>query len=358
MPSDRPTTPARLSLEESIRLDEELASLIRAGVPLEVGLRASAADLHGRLKRVIEGLATRLERGEPLPDALLQSGAAGSEARAAAVAAGLRSHRTPEALDALARHARAIVEVRRTLRYGLPYPALLIVLAVAMLGTLGVEYVRGLHANLDMLRADVSGPWTDVLTRIVGHLGGWGWALVVAPVVLLVLWLLLRPATVRGRWLIRLCPGGSAILRDLDRSTFSHLLGVLLESSVPLPEALRLAGESVADGRLRHAAERLADGVSSGGAFAAAALRERGLPPHLRWTLSAGGEGEMLPAMLARGAETYRRRAALRAARLRAVLPVATTLVVGGGVVFAYCLLLVVPMFEFLEVMSRPVTTP
>lgn len=357
MPSDRPT-PAALSLEEVVRLDEELAALIRARVPLEVGLRASAADLHGRLKHVIERLATRLEGGQSLPEALRASGAGVSESRIAAVEAGLRSQRTPEALDALARHARAVIELRRTLRYALPYPVLLIVLAVALLGTLGVEFVRGLHANLAMLRGDATGPWTEFLAATVALLAGWGWVIVVAPIGLLLAWVLFRPASARGRLLISLCPGGRAILRDLDRAAFSQLLGVLLETGVPLPDSLRLAGESVADHRLRSAAERLAAATSSGDEFSAAVARERGFPPYLRWMLSTGGESGALSSRLARVAKTYRRRAANRAARLRAVLPVATTLLLGGGIVFAYCLLLIVPLFEFLEALSLPVLSP
>ena len=59
-----------ISIDELGALNEEIAALARAGVPLERGLLRAGSDLSGSLKKITQALGSRLSRGESLPRAL------------------------------------------------------------------------------------------------------------------------------------------------------------------------------------------------------------------------------------------------------------------------------------------------
>src|SRR5262245_28459079 len=64
-----------LSPQDLITLNEEIAGMARAGLPLDQGLAALAREMgRGRLQRVTEELAADLRAGHTLPDALARQG--------------------------------------------------------------------------------------------------------------------------------------------------------------------------------------------------------------------------------------------------------------------------------------------
>ena len=59
-----------ISLDELVALNEEMASLVRAGVPLDAGLADLGADLPGRLGTLASEMGQRLHQGESLSQIL------------------------------------------------------------------------------------------------------------------------------------------------------------------------------------------------------------------------------------------------------------------------------------------------
>jgi general secretion pathway protein F len=101
---------------------------------------------------------------------------------------------------------------------------------------------------------------------------------------------------------------------------FCHLLSLLLESRLPLPEALRLSGEGVQDDDIERACRRMAESVESGQSFARAmAERKRfpaGLPRLVHWGTRQGS----LTEVLLMAAAMFESRAATQAAFAGTVL--------------------------------------
>ncbi len=58
--------PGPITLDQLLALNEEIAALVRAGVPLDRGLLDAGGDVRGRLGRIAGVLARRLNRGEEL----------------------------------------------------------------------------------------------------------------------------------------------------------------------------------------------------------------------------------------------------------------------------------------------------
>jgi len=67
-----PVSKPVITLDQLIALNDEIAALIRAGVPLDRGLRSLGQDLPGRLGRFATQLSAQLARGESLTDALAE----------------------------------------------------------------------------------------------------------------------------------------------------------------------------------------------------------------------------------------------------------------------------------------------
>ena len=120
------------SLEDLILLNREIAALVKAGIPLELGLRGLSGSVGTRLGRLSERLSSRLSSGLNLPDALAEEGPAVSPVYTAVMEAGLASGRLPEALEALASSGQMIVESRRRVYLALLYPSLCCVVGYLM----------------------------------------------------------------------------------------------------------------------------------------------------------------------------------------------------------------------------------
>src|SRR3954466_9501814 len=105
---------AGISIEHLIALNDEIAALARAGMPLERGLMGVGGDLPGRLGRIASAIGRRMESGQTLPEALEAEGPAVPATYRAVVEAGLKSGRLAEALEGLATFARNYVELRKS----------------------------------------------------------------------------------------------------------------------------------------------------------------------------------------------------------------------------------------------------
>src|SRR3954453_21719550 len=102
-----------MALEDFIALNDEIAALVRAGVPLERGLLDVGGDVRGRLGGLATSLGNRLNQGESLPEALEAEGDKFPRVYRAVVDAGLRAGRLPVALEGLATYARGFIELRQ-----------------------------------------------------------------------------------------------------------------------------------------------------------------------------------------------------------------------------------------------------
>src|SRR3954454_2228285 len=84
-----------ISLGDLIALNDEIAALARAGLPLERGLREVGEDVSGALRSAMVDLSARMERGGSLAGALAAGGGRSPPVYRAVVEAGVRGGRLP-----------------------------------------------------------------------------------------------------------------------------------------------------------------------------------------------------------------------------------------------------------------------
>ncbi|HEY2155930.1 MAG TPA: type II secretion system F family protein [Isosphaeraceae bacterium] len=352
------STSGAVSVDQLIALSDEMAALIRAGVPLDRGLVAAGRDLRGRVGGLAAQLGARIESGEGLAEALEAGGAPVPAFYRAVVDAGLRSGRLAKALEGLASYARAFAETRRAIGLAMLYPLLVLLLAYGLFVVFVMWVVPRLAATFTTMGLPGMGV-LDLFLWLGDHLAYWVWIVPALLILLTIGWagsgraMALRPGRLVG--VLRFVPGMTSILRLAQTADFADLLALMIEHGVPLDEAAGLAAEATGSPGLRASVRVLADSMRRGDPADEAAGRG-GLPPMLAWVIAtAGARGPLAPA-LRHAAATYRARAARKAETLQAILPSAVLVVVGIAAGSAYALSVFKPVITLWYQLAMPVS--
>lgn len=348
-----------VSLDQLIALNDEMAALARAGVPLDRGLLAVGRELRGRSGELATRLGGRLERGEGLDAAMEAEGRGLPRFYRAVVAAGLRSGRLTKALEGLAVYAREFAETRRAIGLALLYPALVLILASSLFAVFILfvtpkiteafaTFRLGRMRSMDLFDWLAAHPWIwipAVPAGVLGLVAWWIWSGRAARI---------TPGRLGG--LFRWVPGLGTVLASSQAADFADLLALLVENGVPLDEGMTLAAEATGSAPLRRSVALLAEGLRRGESPASLLKgRPAALPGMLAWVLAgAGGGGPLAPA-LRHAAETYRVRARRRAEAIQAVLPTLLICVVGALAAALYTLAVFGPITALWYDLSIPV---
>jgi type II secretory pathway component PulF len=326
--------------------------MAKAGLPLDQGLAALAREMgRGRLRQVTRQLADDLHRGSTLPEALERQRGRVPAYYAALLAAGVRSGRVGEVLGTLTLYARSLADFRSAVVTALVYPAVVFVLGILLLVFVGVTILPLFADIFDKTRMQL--PW---LTQAMLFVGAHAEAILLWPLVGLV------AVLVTARWVLRSFAAGrvlwarfvyslplvGALIRSARLAAFTDLLGILVERSVPLPEALRLASAASSDPLLAEGGKQIEYDLSLGLPLGEA-LGQHGLVPELViWMTRFAERQGTLGASLRHLAQMYRRQAELRAALLRTVLPPLLVILVAAVLVGLFVFGLLGPLYKLL----------
>jgi type II secretory pathway component PulF len=346
-----------MQADHLIALNEEIAAMARAGLPLDQGLAALAQDMgRGPLQQVTAQLAADLRAGRTLPEALERQGKRVPPFYAGLVEAGVRSGRVVEVLATLTEYARTVAGLRTTVVDAALYPAVVLVLAAVILGVV-VCFLMPQYGDL----FQDFGMQLPAVTEAVLEVGRQPLKFLVAPVLAVLGVLALTKAilggTERGRyWWTRgayALPIVGTLIRAARLAAFTDLLAILVDYGLPLPRAFQLAGEATGDPFLavgaREAQKDLEEGLPLG-----PVLRNRLLVAQLiAWMTTVGERRGELGKTLHHVAELYRRQVERRANLLRTVLPPFLIIGTAGVVVCLFVFALILPMVRLLEGLSK-----
>jgi type II secretory pathway component PulF len=343
--------------EDLITLNEEVAAMARAGLPLDQGLAALAEEMgRGELQRVTAQLATDLKAGRTLPEAIERQGKNLPPFYAGLVETGIRTGRMAEVLATLTVYARTIAGLRATILDALLYPAVVLLFATIILGAVIGYLVPRFGAIFEEF-----GMTLPLLTQVMLAICRRPLLFLVAPLLIIVGTIILTKAILSGseggrrRWtrLVYALPVVGVLIRASRQAAFADLLALLVDHDVPLPLAFQLAGEASSDPFLASGA-RAAQKELEAGQSVGPALRERMLVPELiAWMTTVGEQRGELGQTLQHVAELYHRQVERRAAFLRTVLPPFMIIGTAGILLFLFVFPTVLPMIKLLDGLSK-----
>jgi general secretion pathway protein F len=344
-----------VTLDQLVALSDEMAALARAGVPLDRGLQALAADMPGRLGQLAGQVGQRIAAGQPLDQAVTQQLSSSlPPAYRAVLIAGQRSGRLSAALEGVAQTARRISQLRKAIGLALVYPLLVLLIAWSLFW-----FVLAKLTPVMLWMMEEVGLPTQPLADILG------WLARTAPV-----WQVVVPLAA-GAWLVWLWFQSGRVARGVELhpllslgavgtlarmqragriASLADLLAMLISHDVPLPEAIELASSAVGSREIERGGKELAERLRRGEKLARVPV---GFPRLLAWTLAGGGDAARLPQILRRTAETYQDEVTRRGQWLQLYVPVATAAAC-GLVVFLYAMLTLLPWIVIMQRLSLP----
>jgi general secretion pathway protein F len=268
------------------------------------------------------------------------------------VLGGLRSGRLGDILGRFSGFMSVGIELQRKLWLSLAYPIVSILVAITLFVFVHVVLVRQFEAifmdfGIPLPRLTVS---MILLSRFLRE----GWPpLLIAIVGIALLWLLLRvvlkPADRRS--LAAKIPVIGGVWRYTSWAEFCHLLALLLESQLTLPEALRLAGEGVQNTSLDRACRIMADDVERGGTLSESMATRSELPTGLARLLRWATKQNAMAEILHMAGEMFEGRAKGQAIFAGTVLTVLSVVIVLWGV-FTVVGGLMLPMVTLISKLS------
>lgn len=279
-----PLPDLKLGVEDLAEIAGRIAGITRSQLPLTPGLRALSEELPSRsLRNALRTLCERLERGETLEEALKSHGTEIPGYIGGLILVGVRSGRLGEIMEWFLHHVRRQVDLRRRCRASLLYPAILLLggLSAATFGLVWI--VPDVNRMLKDFGSELPTVTAAMVTvsDVVRHYGIF-FALGLAAVVVGVPLLLngLGGKVLRDRALAS-TPFIGTMFRCSALAGFCELLAMFVAGHLPLPEAVRLAGEGSGDADLDLQFQGVAECLEHGEEDPALVRRLANISPNL-----------------------------------------------------------------------------
>lgn len=311
----------------------QLATLIGSNVRIEEALHIAAQQAGApALKAVLLDVRGKVTEGSSLAQGLAQHPRVFAEFYRASISAGEKSGRLPEVLAYLANFVEARHRANQKIRLALLYPALLATISALMITLMMIYVVPDIVRVFETRGADLPLP-TRVLIAISNLINGYGLVLFMG---------LVAVGIVARRELAR--PGRRLALdrffasrrpfarfsRQANAARFSATLATLVQSKVPLLDALNSAAAVIPNRHIRAQAEAVALRVREGERVHRAMGAVEVFPTMLVAIIASGESGGHLGDALDRAAAELDREVEAQVSVMVALVEPAVLLAMGG----------------------------
>ena len=336
--------PRKVTSDHLMSMTRELATLLRAGLPLDRALElliglASTPLVAAMLQQIRDDV----RGGKALSQALDARRDVFSRFYVNIVRAGEAGGALGVVLTRLADTMERNKELRETVKSALIYPVILIGVAVLSVMVLLIWVVPQFEQTFQQAGKALPLP-TEIVVVVGTFMRHWWWAVAIG-VALWITWMRrhMKSPRVRARWDRRLLgwPLVGDLVTKVEVARFSRTLATLIGNGVTLLAALAIVKETLGNSVLANALDGVIARLREGKGFGRP-LAETGLYPKLATQMIlVGEESGRLEEMLNRVAEVYDREVAMSVKRFLAVLEPALILglaVMIGGIVFSILL--------------------
>jgi type II secretory pathway component PulF len=270
-----------ISKRDLLSVTTQLAIMTRSGVDLASAIKSLSEQCgNATLRGVLGQIHRDVTGGKSISDAMNAQTAIFGDAYVASVAAGEAAGKLPEVLNRLAQFQRTEMRVRATVRTLMAYPILLAsVSGIVVLGLVSfvlpkfVDIFGEFEVSLPVVTQVVVAA-SDVLRR---------YYYIVLPVVIgSILGLIISRHVEAGRKKWDYAMLNVPVLREITRAFYVgrtfRLLGLMIESGVPLLEGLRLTRNSVRNVLYRKLFDELEESILNGRGLAASLINAGFVP--------------------------------------------------------------------------------
>ena len=271
----------KVQKREIVDMTSQLAIMSRAGVDMASSLQSLVRQCRSpKLKEILEEVQDSVLGGSSVSEAMSRYGDVFDETYVASISAGETSGRLPAVLAQLAQLQRGEMRLRNSIQTMLAYPAILSGVSTVVLLAL-ILFVLPKFAEIF---SDFDAPLPVTTRMLIGvsyelRVRFWLWLPLLGG---LIAGLIAFRRSNRGRLLWDRFSLKAPVLRDVTRTLLigriCRLLGLMIDSGVPLIESLRLARSSVKNSMYIGLFEQLEDDVLNGRGLATSLLASEFVP--------------------------------------------------------------------------------
>jgi type II secretory pathway component PulF len=323
----------RLKPSDVLEFTEELAELLRGGVPLEKSLAIiERREGKSQLPVIARQIRSKIRDGKTLSDSLRCSSPDFGELYCRLVAAGEESGALNRILERQAVHLKALQALKAGVVFALIYPAFLCVSAIGVL----VMFVTFLIPKLVELLESTGGTLPAGARFIVGTAdffqSTWGiWVALILLGVLLCSWLA-RNRKLEWDTMVMRIPIFGKVLHLRQQVLFLETMASLTENGLPVVNALTLTRNAVPSPVYQKEIDVIRTRVQDGEGLSNSLVHSRCFPTILTDLISVGEETGDLSGALSRASIRFDATLNRSVARMSAIIQPAVVLIMAGMV--------------------------
>ena len=333
----------------------QLASSVNAGVPILValeGIGRQTSDL--AFQSVLSQMASDLEGGLSLSEAMKNHPKAFPEAYSSTVAAGEAMGNLSEVLENLAQYLESDIEVRADVRSALLYPAMVIGTLCLAISVLIVFVVPRFAKFYSGFGADLPLP-TRILIAVSTTATEYFPALVLGSAALV--WSFARFYRTRAgrraidRFLLRV-PVIRTVIVTANTLHVTQMIGLFVRAGVPILQGLRTIARTTTSTKFSESMLAVAEGVAGGATLADSMEASDCLPPTARQMIASGESTGTLDSACLTVSGYFKKELRYLTKNLATLIEPVLTLVLAVIVLFV-ALAVFLPMWDLVKVIKR-----
>ncbi len=328
----------------------QLGSLLRSGVPLMRALTVMSQQASKpALKAVLEDIKSRVEDGEPLPDAMSRYPRVFNDMAVNMVRAGMEGGFLEDALERVATFTEQQEDMKGRAMGALAYPIFLGCVGSAVVLVLIIFFVPKFEPLFATLREKGQLPWaTDALLAFSNFLQVYWW-LILAAIGGSIFGFFKYLSTESGKhwfdWAKIKIPMFGAIFLNLAVARFCRVLGTLLGNGVPILKSLDISRNAAGNRILSTAIEKASQNITAGEKLATPLAASGHFPAQVTEMIAVAEESNSLDKVMVQISDSLERTTFRRLdVMVRLLEPL--MLLVMAGLVFFIVLALMVPLLN------------
>lgn len=341
---------------EFLLFNRQLASITKAGIPLERGLRELANDVSSSsMRKLVNAIADDLEAGVSIEQAFEKRQKRFPPLYGRILKAGVETGRLSEMLTSLNRHLEMATQTRRIIFEAISYPAVILTLAAMIITGVFLFIIPQFGAVLTEM---TSGSELPALTRsflsMAQNVGAFWITVGLLVAALLGGFVLLSGSSGGRRFKESLLLGIPVLGRVYHSSVLSRMaeaMAIMVASGSDLPLSLRLSAGATGSENLILESETLASQIEQGANLLEAGHFCRVIPGLFLYSIQLGAQRNELQDNLYSLGQMYADQARCGQARLQAaLLPV---MLIGVGCFLALTIIaMFTPMIQIITSLS------
>jgi general secretion pathway protein F len=294
-----------ISVADLALITRQLATLIQSGIPIEQALSATSRQSDKpRIRSMLIAIRSKVMEGYSLAESLGEFPRAFPRLYRSTVAAGEHAGHLDLVLNRLADYTQTRQESRQKIQLAAIYPIILSVVAIAIVVFL-LTYVVPDIIEVFVNQGQDLPALTNALLSVSGFIVNYGLYVLILVIAGIVGFraALKQPAfRMRFHQSLLNVPLFANMVRGVSTAQYASTLSILTTSGVPLVEAMKIAGEVLANDHLRLVLKDAARKVSEGGSLHRALDQTGYFPPMMLHMIASGEASGELDSMLERTA--------------------------------------------------------